>query len=492
MTSDSRKRSDGSGSRRPPRRYPRSVLAKPFPMLPVHLIAFITTAATENLVASPLARRVVIESREIALHSSSVVKVTVDCTGGVCADARGIPVAASDVNRLVLAVLAPVRPALELDGIGINAAWLSEHRRELVTYEANDAWTPRQVALLEQTVGGLRDLELLTRAYYDGVMWTDDYPEVSAEIALAGGRAVAARSQAQKAFMVPWTVIRDGQESRTYDAAIGAAIASLLPSEAVNRDRLLGRQFATQLGGLLAAKHRSELDRIGAEDRVGADLGPVRQVGSIREMQVGCVVSIDLGFCPSWIATLQPNGFPANVILELAFPVRDGHVRGLEHIQEAISGARRAMAVPWLARYLRDHPATLAYVHFVETSSMSPQAQESFLSDLRRAGAAAAADALRALLPRVAFLEISEIGPLGLDRDDLQNTRPLGRWEDRWSSWLLLPDSRMILWMYHGDAVLSFGRVRRRDAPSGVKDTSFAWLDPTTMIVDPDGSPHEL
>ena len=79
------------------------------------------------------------------------------------------------------------------------------------------------------------------RSHYDS-MWTDDGADHRASIGFRGGRVIEIKADAQHAFMLPLTVTDSaGEAYSTFDPALSAAVAALMPDGYLEKDRLAGR-----------------------------------------------------------------------------------------------------------------------------------------------------------------------------------------------------------------------------------------------------------
>jgi hypothetical protein len=64
--------------------------------------------------------------------------------------------------------------------------------------------------------------------------------------------------------MLPWT-IHGSENAETYNADISRAIAALLPSRSVNKERLAGVDFGSHLADSVMQRIESQWKEIGAE-----------------------------------------------------------------------------------------------------------------------------------------------------------------------------------------------------------------------------------
>ena len=155
----------------------------------------------------------------------------------------GVKVPEELIANLLSAIDAPVMAKPNLANLGITQEWLDANAEKAVMEYAGAYFSganKNQQALYFSSFKDPKFIEekVLPRLY--GSRHTDDYPEVDIEITESHGRSIKVSSKAQQQFMLPWTIIRDGMELKTYNASIARAVASLMPDKFANKERLAG------------------------------------------------------------------------------------------------------------------------------------------------------------------------------------------------------------------------------------------------------------
>lgn len=147
---------------------------------------------------------------------------------------------------------------------------------------------------------------------YFSLSRTDDYPNVTVDVALQDGRKLHVESQAQPALMLPWKV--DGVE--TWNPELPRAIAALLPSGA--EPRVSGEFLESDLAERVAMDMRHELDEI--EERC------IHRDFVIAVERVFEIVHVYHGAPGDFTAYVRRADFPPNLVLTLV--IRDSEKPG--------------------------------------------------------------------------------------------------------------------------------------------------------------------
>jgi hypothetical protein len=154
------------------------------------------------------------------------------------------PIDRSAVDKFVAALSADPIKSVDLPNLQITPEWALEVVRERtsVTYR------PYRDAA-EKFCRDWSKVEALIRKYYrSGNLWTDDYPSISG-IVEQNGRSILFRSDSQHQLMIPWQVSRGGETYPTYNAQIGRALATILPPQFEDRERIGGGHLRSWFGG---------------------------------------------------------------------------------------------------------------------------------------------------------------------------------------------------------------------------------------------------
>lgn len=305
-------------------------------------------------------------------------------------------IAPSEVSALVKAVGSPALLKPELANLGISSAWLAERA-------ANAARTVGSLGEPNDT----RQQEFFRRSFTDitmigtmlprivGTSWTDDPVWVRVKIQFADGKTWTAETRNQASFMLPWTVQRNGESFKTFNADIPRAVATLLPKGAVNREGIAGAGLDNSIVRAIEPTIKRQWQQIGAEDQAGRALTVLRQNYAIRRSEVSDHISLSFGPDSYDSSNKQTNlqadvgrqSFPTNLVVATVFPIENGHAVGLDSFLR--SGDKYEQIVllnPWLMASLNKHRDLGAWHMFVKDASMSDKAMRIFSSDMHDLG----------------------------------------------------------------------------------------------------------
>jgi hypothetical protein len=306
-------------------------------------------------------------------------------------------VPAHQVEALVRAMREPALSAPTLENLGITAQWLALHAEAQIGHTG---------ALGEVNTSAQQDF--FRKSYSDPVLiqkllpnvvnarWTDDAPGVNVVVSFSDGSKIIATTNAQPAFMLPWSIEKNGHTDHTYNAHISQAVASLLPKEDIyNRRRLAGDDLDNQLRRAVEPTIKSQWQLIGAEARTGFALAQIRKKYIVRRAEVSDHHGLAYGVAWKDNIPRQDNlqadvrlpSFPINLVVATAFPIRDGEAQGIDYfLQHAGEYERLVLTNPWLMRSLLAHRDLGAWLHFGEDASLSEKALKIFTADMHELG----------------------------------------------------------------------------------------------------------
>jgi hypothetical protein len=232
--------------------------------------------------------------------------------------------------------------------------------------------------------------------------------------------------------MLPWT-IHGSENEETYNADISRAIAALLPSKSVNKERLAGVDFGSHLADSVMQSIEGQWKQIGAEDRAGDSLADLRHSYTISASDINPYHDAEFGV--SWRAkgphetnlqvALHKPEFPPNLAVEGIFLSESGKIQGIDEFLK--TGSRYedlALSVTWLMDWLREHPDSRAWLFNVHGLSFGEHALQTFSKDMELRERNDLVEKVRAEQPQIALLKID-----GAD-------------------WLIFPDRHLLLWRY--------------------------------------------
>jgi hypothetical protein len=355
---------------------------------------------------------------------------------------KGVPIAL--VQNLVQQVDSPIMQRATAVNVGMTASWLSQHASDYRTIYADaESMTPREARFFSETFERpLTVSTFLNGEFSSGFIRTDDYPSADLTLTWANGTSIHLWSRSQVPYMIPWHIQADSNQ--TYNAGIGRAIASVLPSDAVNRGRLGGDPLLGEYIQFIYDFYQSdELQRLRAEDIMGSRLRYLESRFVIDTLQIAREGSDDLDGQYALLAQLMDPRLGRSVVVNLClFLSEDNQL--LTPIATAIAAERRytglVLQVPWLRAYLRSHPAAHVEIRVMNDASISEKLATSLLQDLDDHEHQRLASMIRRELPQIAFvyLDTGGTGPGGPD----------------YARWFVLPDHRMLLWNYKGGTPL--------------------------------------
>jgi hypothetical protein len=190
--------------------------------------------------------------------------------------------------------------------------------------------------------------------------------------------------------MLPWT-IHGSENEETYNADISRAIAALLPSKSVNKERLAGVDFGSHLADSVMQSIEGQWKQIGAEDRAGDSLADLRHSYTISASDINPYHDAEFGV--SWRAkgphetnlqvALHKPEFPPNLAVEGIFLSESGKIQGIDEFLK--TGSRYedlALSVTWLMDWLREHPDSSAWLFNVHGLSFGEHALQTFSKDM--------------------------------------------------------------------------------------------------------------
>ncbi|HEX8734677.1 MAG TPA: hypothetical protein VF721_05090 [Pyrinomonadaceae bacterium] len=342
---------------------------------------------------------------------------------------------------------------INLADYGITQEWLNANaEKSLPQYLQKSAPNEKDLFLKH-----FRDIKFIEEKILYEVLfdwWTDDYPSVELKIVKKDNSKIELNSSAQTDFMLPWKLVENEKNYSFANPRLSRAVADLLPQKFTNKERLSGKNLAPQMAREIYNKIEAQLEELETQNKIGAELARIKDRYTVRKTAISGISSIDTGTPSSayqsgdaeyqkwnflsWNAELKRNDLPANVIIGVSLPYKEGKLSTFDaflgNIDAIIS---RALSVEWLGKYIAENPETELEIRFVGDRSFSPKAQESFLEDLKVFGANALNAEILNQLEKCVFLQVSEKG-------------------SKWSRWLILPDKRMILWQVNGDSALKW------------------------------------
>jgi hypothetical protein len=354
----------------------------------------------------------------------------------------GKPVDAAQVEALVTALKAPGVAKPDMENLGITSAWLKAHVASL---------HPRGRAQGTETTASQRELfatsftnpDLIVKVIPDLFRFTrsDDYPGAKVEVLFEDGSKLTAVSHSYYVYMLPWKV--DGQEGDSYNAQISRAVSALMPRKTVNKERLAGDDFLTELADAVMSSIETEWNLRGSEDRAGDALAALRRNYLVTESEINPWHHPEYGTATykgepeemNLHATVRKSSFPPNVSDAVVLRYVNGKAGGVdEFLSTAGKYEDLALSVPWLNEFMQEHPRVPIRISYVHNMSFGEKAMRTFSEDMKARGREDLVEPVRVQQPQITLLIVG-------------NTYSE-------SYWLLFPDKHMMLWRYGGPSGL--------------------------------------
>ncbi len=357
---------------------------------------------------------------------------TLDMAGRRIRTVNQTPIHRAAFAALVTAMMAPVQSRPTLQALGIQPTVVAPAvRTELERSQSK--WSGRQWRLVDATLGSAIAFEKAIVEGWPRGFHTDDYPWVCVRVKFRDGRLLLAQSNSQQSLMVPWELGNQGL--RTFEPAISRAIASLLPSDAPNVDRLRGPIPAAELSDMVQSALYPALGVIDAEDRIGSVVAALRSRFELRQIYFD-------NHDTDWIAmrwggfvkgdrfvhaVLHRPGTPDNLEVALLLDVNAKSAATIvATVAQTDKVLQRVLESPFLMRFVHERPSEKVNVRVVDGVSFGPAAQGFFAEDMHLVHRPVLLGEVRAVAQDVTLVE-TDVG----GRDAM---------------WLLLPRGRLILW----------------------------------------------
>ena len=345
------------------------------------------------------------------------------------------------IEALLGALIAPALVTPQTDNLGITREWLTQNSNVFPVKGA-----PNQQQLFRESFSDLKIIEQLLPFRFQFLRF-DDYPTMRITVEFANGQRWVAASDSYHPFMLPWKINLSGQKKTTHNADVPRAIAALMPTGSLNRSRLNDEELKSQLADDVMTHIKAQWDLLDVENRAPGTIAILRRNFEVERVEINPYRSEDYGYLgnesgpheENLLATLRKPSLPPQFAEDVVLMFHDGKIDGAEDLAESIARYEAlAFSVPWLNRYLADHPEQPLYIRFVHDRSFSAKAMQNFAADMEVLGKESLASEVAAVQDKVTLVF------LGYGSD-----------------WIIMPDKRMILWRHYLPA--SFLKWRATD-----------------------------
>jgi hypothetical protein len=349
------------------------------------------------------------------------------------------PVNDALVAALVQALREPVIDKPTLASIGLDEKWLTEVARNDCVGTHSPTYcshgSPKQRELFARTLTDPAQAQTIFADLFRSIHF-DDYPASRVVVKLTNGEKLAGESHSYWPFMLPWKI----GERETYNGRISRVLSALMPRNGSNRARLGGDNMADEMAEATHWKIKAAWNEIGAEEEIGGAVARLRTQYKLSNVDVNEYHNFDHG--DKWDAkhkthernlhaVLKRDGWPENFSLNLTLRRGAKDVDGLdEFLKNAPEYAQRLLSVGWLANFYAENPKLHLTMRYVHDASFGEKALATFELDMHALGRDAMAHEVAVHRNEVIQFEAVNGGSS--------------------STWLLLPNSQLMLWRFAG------------------------------------------
>jgi hypothetical protein len=254
---------------------------------------------------------------------------------------------------------------------------------------------------------------------------TDDYPQEAIVVKFDDGHTISAISKSQNAFMLPWRVVDPSSQTLVYDTAIAKSILALFGNNDVNADRLRPTFLAAEYAETLRVEPPASMPTpapVVRNEPLQNAMASANVFAKWSELNGSRIVG-EIG-SPRW----------GGITVAFDCPEPTDATSAANCLATPIERADKLAALPW-----------------VRAISLRPQLQVQIVGD------------------DFASQDIGQLSELANSRADLAPLLPLARTSgivfwiepakqgdvDGSSTWVLLPDKRLILVAYNPGPLMS-------------------------------------
>jgi hypothetical protein len=338
------------------------------------------------------------------------------------------------VRQLLDVIAGPIRRAPVPEEFGASRRWLNDNAERAFSEYIYPGWASTggfysraQQTLYIRSFTDPQTVSTMLLQYYSQTPWLDDYVYLTIDVRFKNWQHLKIESRQPETLMLPWTVSWSGKSYRTFDPGLSAAIGGLLPPDAVRYNRLSADHLLQQLPNLFGDYLKPQWERVGGFDVRGL-IAPLEKEYNVR---IGGPGSSGGNVKPVFGAELAWPDLPSSITALVDLPVVNNAFTDTSGIPAAKRFAQQVYAVPWLRAFLETHPQVTVKVLLERGGSiyLTVDQRNDLLADLRASGRAADQQTEQGLTSAFKVL---------IDEQD----------KYRFSQWVVLPDSTMLLWDY--------------------------------------------
>jgi hypothetical protein len=336
------------------------------------------------------------------------------------------------IERLIAALAAPPVPKADPSNLGINPAWCKQNA---VTVGENTGAEYREGAPNQKQlfIEAFNDPAVVAQVVKNLFSFTrfDDNPGASVKVTYGDGKTILAKTHSYYVFMLPWQI--DGGE--TYNAQVSRAVASLMPKDTVNKERLAGDDFSKEFGESVMQFIDRDWKLLDARNRAGGALDQIKSKYQIIAAEINPYHNVNYGV--EWDSgkphetnlhvTVRKSTFPKGLSNKVVLRMNGSEPEGVAGFLEGASKYEDlVLSTPLFQEHFRDQPRTPVWISYVHDASFGEKAMRIFAADMHAIGKDNVIPAVRAQQKEIALVSVGG------------------------AYWLVFPDKHLLLWRFDG------------------------------------------
>jgi hypothetical protein len=225
-----------------------------------------------------------------------------------------------------------------------------------------------------------------------------------------------------------------------------------MPENAKNRSRLAGESLVGLLAqaAMFQIEHKYQL--LAVEDKTGKTFGLLRAKYSIlsADIRQPSPQVNEASQEPGLHLSLKATDLPPNLSEEVILGYVNGSVVGTEEFLGSVEQIEKCvLSVPWLNRYMSEHPKVSFRLSYVESSSFGEKDMALFSADMHSLGREELIREVERAKSQIALLSVGNFT----------------------SDWSIFPDGHAVLWRYYDFSSMAV----LQPLYNGGKATIFDW-----------------
>lgn len=295
-------------------------------------------------------------------------------------DVSSIKIERNKVEEFIESLNAIPYEKLDINQLGITKEWLTSLAKRKLDDEFKN-YTTKNITDLEfyksYHLARLTNVDFTHRSlkyYFDSVWWHDD-PNITIDVLFDDGETIKLSSSAKHLYMVPWSIEQNKETYITYNFQISQTLAKLLHPKCANYYRInvdlpnAIEQIVWQ-GDVRKPWHVDLSKTLESLKILGDKVSIIEQEFRILESQIR--TKEYTGKEDRWTAKLNHNNWPSNLSVNFSTVLENGKPILDEYLPKKIKHyGDRVLNVPWLAKYIREHPFYLFSIEYKRGVSLT-------------------------------------------------------------------------------------------------------------------------